>query len=114
MSDAVVALPAPDTTDATITRVTRVLMAWHDVTVVELAAAGIASSKATMERRLNAGGYTAREVAALARAFGTPIESFYSGHVDLAATRCQWHPKRRGQAAPPSGLEPETCRFTAR
>lgn len=83
----------------TLGRVVRALMAWHGVTVGDLAQT-VHMAKSTLERRFGSGGWTAREVAALSWAFTAPIAVLYSGEIDLGATRWKG-PERSGPAPLP-------------
>lgn len=72
--------------DPTISKVVNSLRGWHGLRVMDLAVP-LSTSKATVERRLSEGGWTAAEVAALAAYFERPVGEFYTGNVQVAESR---------------------------
>ena len=86
--------------DETVVRVVRSLMSWHGLAMPDIAAA-IDASIGTVERRLSRNPATRKsfagfELQMLADYFGVPVESFYTGAVDLKASRLRdVHPPTR-------------------
>lgn len=77
--------------DETAVRVVRALMSWHDLTMPDIAAA-IGQSIGTIERRLSRRpeirkSWQAWELDLLAEYFGVDVSVFYSGQVDIKASR---------------------------
>jgi hypothetical protein len=77
--------------DDTAVRVVRALMSWHGLTMPDIGAV-IDASNGTVERRLSRNprirkSWQGWELQLLAEYFGIPIAAFYTGEVDLAASR---------------------------
>ena len=74
--------------DATITRMVRALLAWHEMPHNGSSLASVLdTSEDTVARRFKSGGWTASEVATLAGFFGVTVGDLYSGQADLATSR---------------------------
>lgn len=77
---------APDETDANVSAVVKILLAYKHMRQSDLSA-GAGIPKRTVIRRMgiSGGGWTAGEIAALSRMFGVPAQVFYDGPDALMA-----------------------------
>jgi hypothetical protein len=90
------------TLDDTAVRVVRALMSWHGLAMPDVAAV-IDASIGTVERRLSRNPKTRKswqgwELHLLADYFGVPVSAFYTGEVDLSASRLGGGADPRGQS----------------
>jgi hypothetical protein len=94
--------------DETAVRVVRALMSWHGLAMPDIAAA-IGQSIGTAERRLSRNprvrtSWAGWELQLLADYFGVPVAAFYTGELDLTASRLDPGVTKRAFLGPSSGV----------